>query len=116
MWLWKGAIGGKGYGNFSVPGDSGAHMKTVYAHRYAFELWHGPIPDGMSACHTCDTPLCVNPSHLWAGTAKDNAEDASVKGRLGAKADQSKCDMGHDMKPDDWIGKTSKRKSGKKDV
>lgn len=57
--------------------------KTVPAHRVAYEYWIGPIPDGMYVLHTCDTPGCVNPSHLFLGTQADNCQDAVSKGRAG---------------------------------
>jgi hypothetical protein len=43
---------------------------------------NGPIPDGMWVCHTCDTPPCVRPLHLFLGTNRDNSQDALAKGRL----------------------------------
>lgn len=57
--------------------------KMVRAHRLAFELTYGPLPPGLLACHRCDTPGCVRPDHLFAGTHADNARDASVKNRVG---------------------------------
>jgi hypothetical protein len=50
------------------------------AHRIAWILSHGPIPDGMYICHHCDTKACVRPSHLFVGTAADNTHDAMEKG------------------------------------
>ena len=63
------------YGVFTSSG------KRYRAHRAAWIMAHGPIPDGMMVCHRCDNPPCCNPEHLFLGSAKDNAEDMVSKGR-----------------------------------
>lgn len=75
-WLWTGAINGSNSYGYLWDGTRG-----LRAHRYSYEIHKGEIPEGMLVCHTCDTPLCVNPAHLFLGTVKTNAEDMVAKGR-----------------------------------
>lgn len=75
-WLWIGARNRDGYGHISINAT-----KRATASRVAWELHHGPIPTGMLVCHSCDTPRCVRPDHLFLGTHGDNARDCFAKGR-----------------------------------
>lgn len=75
-WLWTGGKNGYGYGIFILPGE-----KKVRAHRYSYEHFIGPIPEGKIILHTCDNPPCVNPAHLRVGTKADNNKDTSIKRR-----------------------------------
>lgn len=84
-WLWTRALTRNGYGKL---GDQG---RTLQAHRVAWELVNGPIPDGLLVCHDCDRfyPIrdsfhrrCVRPEHLFLGTDGDNTRDCLTKDRM----------------------------------
>jgi len=74
-WIWTASVDKDGYGKFY------ADKKYIRAHRWSYQHYNGPIPENMQILHTCDTPGCVNPKHLFAGTSDDNNKDASAKGR-----------------------------------
>lgn len=74
-WIWSGCSCPQGYGK--IPAKTGHYL----AHRASYAAFVGEIPDGLYVCHRCDTPSCVNPAHLFLGTAADNNWDKSRKGR-----------------------------------
>ena len=72
-WLWLGRCDGKGYGRFN----------NTMVHRLSYLAARGPISAGLLVLHKCDVPGCINPDHLFLGTALDNARDRDRKGRGG---------------------------------
>lgn len=103
-WWWMPRPIGSGYGRFVIR----YHIEEL-AHRFSYQLARGPIPDGLFVCHHCDNPRCVNPAHLFVGTALDNNRDCVRKGRNYQA--RPYCKRGHRMDGDNilWARKTGKR-------
>lgn len=74
-WEWRGATNSKGYGRCKI------QQRMWLAHRWSWVLHKGAIPVGLLVLHHCDNRRCVNPEHLFLGTARDNTQDMIRKGR-----------------------------------
>ena len=78
--IFTGGTNRAGYGNIYTH-SIGRRTFVTGAHRAAYEIAFGPIPEGKHVLHRCDNPSCVEPSHLFIGTPADNMQDKSAKGR-----------------------------------
>lgn len=77
-WYWMASLNEHGYGMISVGGRSG---RPELAHRVAYKLYVGRIPNGVYVLHECDNPKCVNPRHLYLGNQAVNLGDCKARGR-----------------------------------
>lgn len=98
-WPWLGPVGSHGYGSLHVAVD-GKNV-NVLAHRLAYELFVGTIPEGLYVCHHCDNRRCVRPDHLFVGTNRENILDAISKGiPVGRPRTTTHCRKGHLRTPE----------------
>jgi HNH endonuclease len=86
-WEWQATRRG-GYGRYRIDG------RLEDAHRVAYRLWFGPIPDGLDVLHSCDNPSCVRPAHLRVGTHAENMAEAVARRRFPGRL-KTECPQGH---------------------
>ncbi len=89
-WLWTGAIDGRGYGSWTR-----SEKRKVGAHRFAYQITVGPIPDGLDLDHLCRVRHCVNPSHLEPVTRQVNIQRGANRNR-----EKTHCKRGHEFTPE----------------
>lgn len=87
--IWIAARNKEGYGRFQYQG------KLWMAHRLAWTIKFGKIPDGLHVLHKCDNPPCINTDHLFLGSNADNILDKVSKGRQ-ARNFKTHCKNGHE--------------------
>lgn len=89
---WVGWSDRDGYGRIKVDG------KKRRATHMSLEVWTGQkIGTGQIACHHCDNPPCIEPTHLYVGTSSDNERDAYSRGKKNHNSRKEKCVRGHDL-------------------
>ena len=98
-WIWLGDIFQcGGHGAFRINGK-----RRYKAHRAAWELYRGQIPEGLQVNHKCDVPSCVNPDHLYLGTQAQNNEDCRKRGRFRHCPPPTHCPHGHEYTPENSL-------------
>jgi hypothetical protein len=103
-WVWMGASHVKGYGMVQMKNP----RRVTTAHRVAWELYCGTVAAGMHVLHSCDTPSCVNPNHLFLGTNDDNIRDMIKKKRdkkFLKLSDEDVSKIRNDKRPQSQIAK-----------
>lgn len=97
-WLWTASVNEKGYGAFKLNG------KAVSAHRFAYEAFVGPIPEGLHIDHLCRVPCCVNPTHMEPVTSRENR----LRGKDG-NTKKTHCPKGHPYSGDNLYVRNGRR-------
>ena len=93
-WNFNGYIQKTGYGSIAIGNRLGL---SQIAHRLSYHFNVGPFDSTLFVCHTCDNRKCINPEHLFLGTAADNNRDKMIKGRsVKGQQRSTHCKRGHE--------------------
>jgi hypothetical protein len=111
-WIWKGSIANTGYGIIQVykgwNRDKGRSEYKIFSlHRLTYEMFKGPIPDGLVVNHLCEIRSCCNPLHLEVCTIGENVRYS--KNFRGGAPIQPRCKRGHPMKGKNLIHSGKRR-------
>ena len=104
-WLWTGYIGTHGYGMISTTKAAG--RRPDVAHRISYELYVGPIPDGLVIDHLCRVRACVNPAHLEAVTQQTNFLRSEHQSAVSLR--RNRCKHGHKLSDNARVSASGKR-------
>lgn len=107
-WIWTGRQNGFGYGLIAEHGSRMISRRRLMAHRVAYELLVGPIPDGLTLDHLCRTRLCVNPAHLEPVTKKVNLLRSPYTWG-GRNSRKTTCPKGHPLSGENLLVSRGKR-------
>lgn len=106
-WEWTGSLTPKGYGTFMAKG-----RKAYRAHRYAWIILVGEIPQAMTIDHICKNKRCVNPDHFELVTAEENTRRGGSASALNAR--KTHCKRGHEFTPENTYVQYNKGKAGRR--
>jgi hypothetical protein len=108
-WIWIGALEGGGYGNISSGGSRKA--KRIKAHRVAYVLYKGEVPEGKDLDHLCRLRCCVNPDHLEPVTRQENIRRSPIAVAAN-HARRTHCSNGHPLSGDNlaWVSGENRRR------
>ena len=101
-WIWKGAHRPDGYVQIRVAN------RLVYAHRISYEVFVGPIPEGLTLDHLCRVRACVNPEHLEPVTLRENIRRGESESAKNAR--KAHCKRGHPLSRENLIVESNGRR------